>query len=128
LWHEKPRLDKGLSKPGGKLTEDKANANILSTFWHKAFTENRKLKTENRLKMEIKTLDFFLGATVGAILGVGLTLGAIKVRGWLGHSEAGRLKSENRTLKRRLAEKDRHIGRMLSETERLAEKLGQEKI
>ena len=77
--------------------------------------------------MEIKALDFFLGLTLGAVLGVGLTLGTIKLRGWLGRSEASRLKSENRTLKRRLAEKDRHIGRMLSETERLAEKLGQEK-
>jgi len=77
--------------------------------------------------MEIKALDFFLGFTLGAGLGVGLTLGVIKVRGWLGHSEAGRLTSENRSLKRRLAEKDRHIGRMLSETERLAEKLGKEK-
>jgi len=73
--------------------------------------------------MEIKPLDFFLGLSLGAILGVGLTLAVIKLRGWLGHSEAGRLKSENRTLKRRLAEKDRHIGRMLSETERLAQKL-----
>jgi hypothetical protein len=78
--------------------------------------------------MEIKPLDFFLGLTLGAGLGVGLTLAAIKVRGWLGKSETSRLKSENRTLKRRLAEKDRHIGKMLSETERLAEKLGKEKI
>ncbi len=78
--------------------------------------------------MEIRPLDFFLGLTLGAALGVGLTLLAIKVRGWLGKSETSRLKSENRTLKRRLAEKDRHIGRMLSETERLAEKLGREKI
>jgi hypothetical protein len=78
--------------------------------------------------MEIKPLDFFLGLSLGAALGVGLTLGAIKIRGWLGKSEASRLKSENRALKRRLAEKDRHIGRMLSETERLAERLGKEKI
>ena len=77
--------------------------------------------------MEIKALDFFVGLTLGVALGVGLTLGVIKVRGWLGRSESGRLKSENRTLKRRLAEKDRHISRMLSETERLAEKLGKEK-
>ena len=77
--------------------------------------------------MEIKALDFFLGLTFGAVLGAGLTLGVIKVRGWLGRSESGRLKSENRSLKRRMAEKDRHIGRMLSETERLAEKLGKEK-
>ena len=77
--------------------------------------------------MEIKPLDFFLGATLGAILGVGLTLAVIKLRSWLGRSEASRLKTENRALKRRLAEKDRHIGKMLTETERLAEKLGQEK-
>jgi hypothetical protein len=75
--------------------------------------------------MEIKTLDFFLGLTLGAALGVGLTLAVLKVRGWLGYSDAGRLQAENRSLKRRLAEKDRHIGKMLSETERLAERLGQ---
>lgn len=73
--------------------------------------------------MEIKTLDFLVGLMAGAALGVGLTLGVIKVRAWLGVSEGGRLKSENRSLRRRLAEKDRHIGRMLSETERLAERL-----
>ncbi len=78
--------------------------------------------------MEIKGLDFFLGLTLGGALGVGLTLAAIKIRGWLGSSEAGRLKAENRALKRRLAEKDHHIGRMLSETERLAEKLGKRNI
>ena len=78
--------------------------------------------------MEIKPLDFFLGLTLGAALGVILTLEVIKVRGWLGHSETSRLKSENRSLKKRLAEKDRHIGRMLSETERLAERLGQENL
>ncbi len=77
--------------------------------------------------MEIRGVDFFLGMVAGAALGVGLTLGAARVRRWLGYSEAGRLKAENRSLKRRLAEKDRHIGRMLTETERLAEKLGQEK-
>jgi hypothetical protein len=73
--------------------------------------------------MEIKALDFLVGLLSGAALGVGLTLGVIKVRGWLGYSESGRLKNENRSLQRRLAEKDRHIGRMLTETERLAERL-----
>ena len=48
-----------------------------------------------------------------------------RVRGWLGYSETGRLRAENRVLARRLAEKDRHIGRMLTETQRLAERLGQ---
>lgn len=78
--------------------------------------------------MEIKPLDFFLGLTLGAALGVGLTLGVIKLRGWLGKSETSRLKSENRSLKRRLTEKDRHISRMLSETERLAEKLKKDNL
>ena len=78
--------------------------------------------------MEIKALDFFMGLSVGAILGVGLTLLAGRVRAWLGYSEAGRLKAENRSLQRRLAEKDRHIGRMLKETERLAERLGEMKV
>jgi hypothetical protein len=75
--------------------------------------------------MEIQGVDFFLGVAAGAALGVGLALGAAKVRGWLGYSETGRLKAENRHLKRRVAEKDRHIGRMIQETERLAERLGQ---
>jgi hypothetical protein len=78
--------------------------------------------------MEIKGLDFFLGLTAGAALGVGITLAAARVRGWLGYSETGKLRAENRTLKRRLTEKDRHIARMLSETERLAERLGEMKV
>jgi hypothetical protein len=77
--------------------------------------------------MEIKGLDLLMGFAAGAALGVGLTLGVIRIRGWLGYSETGRLKGENRDLKRRLTEKDRHIGRMLEETQRLAETLGQEK-
>jgi len=75
--------------------------------------------------MEIKPLDFFIGLALGVALGVGGAILAGRVRGWLGYSETGRLRAENRTLKRRLAEKDRHIGRMLTETQRLAERLGQ---
>jgi hypothetical protein len=78
--------------------------------------------------MEIKTLDFFMGLTLGAALGVGATILVSRIRGWLGHSEAGRLRAENRTLERRLAEKDRHIGKMLTETQRLAERLGQKAV
>ena len=66
-----------------------------------------------------------IGFMLGAALGVGGTLLVIRIRGWLGKSEAGRLRSENRLLSRRLVEKDRHIGRMLTETQRLAERLGQ---
>lgn len=74
------------------------------------------------------TLDFFIGLCLGAVLGVGGTWLLQRVRGWLGHSEVNRLRAENHALKRRLAEKDRHISRMLSETERLAERLGEMKV
>ncbi|MEW6388357.1 MAG: hypothetical protein AB1491_12655 [Thermodesulfobacteriota bacterium] len=73
-------------------------------------------------------MDFFLGLTAGVGLGVVLSLAWSKVRGWLGYSAVGRLSQENFQLKRRLAEKDRYIGKMLSETERLAETLGQKKV
>ena len=75
--------------------------------------------------MEIRPLDFFIGLILGLALGAGGAVLVNRIRGWLGHSEVGRLRSENRTLERRLAAKDRHIGRMLSETQRLAERLGQ---
>jgi hypothetical protein len=64
---------------------------------------------------------------LGVALGVGVTILVIRLRSWLGYSEASRLRSENRTLQRRLAEKDRHIRRMLVETQRLAERLGKQK-
>jgi hypothetical protein len=74
--------------------------------------------------MEIGYMDFFLGSIMGACFGAGVTLAVVWLRRWLGYSEAGRLLQENRQLQRRLADKDRHITRMLAETERLAEKLG----
>jgi len=77
--------------------------------------------------MEIDTMNLVFGLILGAALGVGGTLLVIRIRDWLGHSEAGRLRSANRTLAHRLAEKDRHIGRMLAETQRLAERLSQQK-
>ncbi len=85
-------------------------------------------KPETAFNMEIKTLDFLVGVSLGAILGVGLTLATRAVRGWLGYSETSRLRSEVRSLKRRLAEKDRHVARMLTETERLAERLQEMKV
>jgi hypothetical protein len=77
--------------------------------------------------MEIKTLDFVIGLTLGVALGTGGTFLVSRLRSWLGYSEIGRLRAQNHALERRLAEKDRYIGRMLTETQRLAERLGQEK-
>ena len=74
--------------------------------------------------MEIKPLDFLIGLTLGAALGVGGAILVNRIRGWLGRSEVGRLRADNRALSRRLAEKDRHIDTMLTETQRLAERLG----
>ena len=73
-------------------------------------------------------MDFLIGVGTGAILGVGLTLAVRSIRGWLGYSEVSRLRSEVRSLKRRLGEKDRHVARMLTETERLAERLKEVKV
>jgi hypothetical protein len=78
--------------------------------------------------MEIKPLDFFIGVSLGLALGVGGTILVSRIRGWLGRSEVGRLRTENRALAHRLAEKDRHIGKMLDETQRLAERLGQKAV
>lgn len=73
--------------------------------------------------MEIRGLDFSLGLALGLGLGVGVAWLTGRLRHFLGRSPEGRLAAEIRDLKRRLAEKDRHVSRMLKETERLAEKL-----
>jgi hypothetical protein len=77
--------------------------------------------------LEIRLLDFSLGLAAGLIVALVLFFLVGRVRAWLGKSPVGRLTLENRELKRRLAEKDRHVSRMLQETERLAEKLAREK-
>ncbi|OPX20963.1 MAG: hypothetical protein BZ151_01150 [Desulfobacca sp. 4484_104] len=78
--------------------------------------------------MEFSALEFILGLLIGLILGVGLTLAVIKIKSLFKGSEVKRLRDENRQLKRRLEEKDRHIGRMLTETEKLVQGLAKVKI
>ena len=55
--------------------------------------------------MEIKPLDFLIGLSLGLALGAGGTVLVSRIRGWLGYSETGRLRAENRVLARRLAER-----------------------
>jgi hypothetical protein len=78
--------------------------------------------------MEIRPLDFFIGLSLGLALGAGGTVLVSRIRGWLGYSETGRLRAENRVLARRLAAKDRHVSKMLTEAQRLAERLGQKQV
>jgi hypothetical protein len=78
--------------------------------------------------MEIKLLDFFIGLSLGLALGAGGAVLVSRIRGWLGYSEVGRLRAENRVLARRLAAKDRHVSKMLTEAQRLAERLGQQQV
>jgi len=78
--------------------------------------------------MESNTLNLIVAVVLGAGLGVGGTMLVTRIRNWLGYSETGRLRGENRVLSRRLAEKDRHVRRMLSEAQRLAEQLGQHNV
>jgi hypothetical protein len=111
-----------------KLTATPANANILTGIKDQGRGHGAEFyspKTENSFYMEIRPLDFLIGLSLGLALGAGGTMLVSRIRGWLGYSETGRLRAENRVFLRRLAAKDRHIGRMLAETQRLAERLGQ---
>lgn len=70
-------------------------------------------------------MDYFLGLGTGLVLGVGSTLAAIRIKGMFKNSELKKLREEVRFLQRRLEEKDRHVARMLVETERLVQGLSQ---
>jgi len=72
-------------------------------------------------------MEYFLGLATGLVLGVGLTLAAVKFRNLFKNSEVKQLREEVRSLKRRIEEKDRHVARMLSETEKLVQGLSRVK-
>lgn len=72
-------------------------------------------------------MEYFLGLATGLVLGVGLTLAAVKFKNLFRNSEVKQLREEVRSLKRRIEEKDRHVARMLSETEKLVQGLSRVK-
>lgn len=68
-------------------------------------------------------MEYILGLGTGLVLGVGCTLGVLKFKNLFKNSEVKQLREEVRHLKRRIEEKDRHVARMLSETEKLVQGL-----
>ena len=68
-------------------------------------------------------MEYILGLGTGLVLGVGLTLAVAKFKNLFKNSEVKQLREEVRQLKRRIEEKDRHVARMLSETEKLVQGL-----
>jgi uncharacterized membrane-anchored protein YhcB (DUF1043 family) len=73
-------------------------------------------------------MEYILGLGTGLVLGVGLTLAVAKFKNLFKNSEVKKLRDEVRQLKRRMEEKDRHVARMLTETEKLVQGLSQFKI
>lgn len=72
-------------------------------------------------------MEYFLGLATGLVLGVGLTIAAVKFKSLFKNSEVKKLREEVRYLKHRIEEKDRHVARMLSETEKLVQGLSRVK-
>ncbi len=72
-------------------------------------------------------MEYFLGLASGLVLGVCLTLAVAKVKQLFTPSEVKQLREEVRSLKRRIEEKDRHVARMLTETEKLVQGLSRVK-
>jgi hypothetical protein len=70
-------------------------------------------------------MEYILGVGTGLVLGVGLTLTVAKFKNLFKNSEVKKLRDEVRQLKRRMEEKDRHVARMLTETEKLVQGLSQ---
>jgi hypothetical protein len=68
-------------------------------------------------------MEYILGLGTGLVLGVGGTLAVVKFKNLFKNSEVKQLRDEVRHLKRRIDEKDRHVARMLSETEKLVQGL-----
>jgi phage gp29-like protein len=73
-------------------------------------------------------MEYILGLGTGLVLGVGCTLAVAKFKNLFKNSEVKQLRDEVRHLKRRIEEKDRHVARMLSETEKLVQGLSRTRM
>jgi uncharacterized membrane-anchored protein YhcB (DUF1043 family) len=76
----------------------------------------------------MNAMEYILGLGTGLVLGVGITLAVAKFKNLFKNSEVNQLREEVRHLKRRIEEKDRHVARMLSETEKLVQGLSQVRL
>jgi gas vesicle protein len=63
---------------------------------------------------------FWIGLTLGVVVGAAGALLFGKIRGFFAKSEVARLRQENRVLKQRLEKKDKHIQEMMYHTEKIA--------
>lgn len=72
-------------------------------------------------------MEYILGLGTGLVLGIGGTLAVARFKNLFKNSEVKQLRDEVRHLQRRLDEKDRHVARMLSETEKLVQGLARVK-
>lgn len=69
--------------------------------------------------MDAKAL-FYIGIILGFLAGIILTLVIVKVKSLFVSGEVRRLRQENKTLEKRLQEKNKYINGMMSHAEELA--------
>ena len=70
--------------------------------------------------MENPSFYFWIGLSLGIVVGIVGTLIYGKIRGFFAKSEVVKLRQENRTLKQRLEKKNKHIQEMMYHTEKIA--------
>jgi hypothetical protein len=69
--------------------------------------------------MDAKTL-FYIGIILGFLAGIILTLVVVRVKSLFVSGEVRRLRQENKTLDKRIQEKDKYINQMMGHAEELA--------
>jgi cell division protein FtsL len=64
---------------------------------------------------------FYIGAILGFLVGVLVTIIVVKAKSLFSSSETRRLKQEKQALEKRIHEKDKYIDEMMSHAEKLAQ-------